>query len=436
MTPEVALLWSGGFGTWVKSGKVIVGRDSRPTGKMINYAVKSALSAAGCDVEDIGVVTTPTAALAVKRRGAAGGIIITASHNPQEWNALKFVRSDGHLLSVQEFTQLEHIVNEGPLRSAGWDKIGVMRKWDGADIMHIGSIIGLGLLDLNRLQSKNFKVAIDCVKSAGSVIYPDLLEALGCEVVPLNTDGSGLFPHPPEPTKENIKDLANTVIKERCVVGFAVDPDGDRLAVVDNNGMPLGEELALALAVKMVLEVKPGPVVVNSLTSQVTEDIAAEYGVEFYRTRVGEANVTSRMTEVDAVIGGEGNGGVMYPELHLVRDAGVGMALILNLIASGRKKISEIVDTMPKYKMIKTKALVGTNDPLELIEKISRFYAHDQISRIDGLRVVYEDGWVQIRPSNTEPILRVFSESKDETRAQFLIEEMLSRVEQASVQEE
>lgn len=436
MTPEVALLWSGGFGSWVKGEKVVVGRDSRPTGRMLNYAVKSGLAAAGCDVEDVGIVPTPTVALAVKRRGAAGGIIITASHNSQEWNALKFVNSSGRMLTMPEFQVLEQIVKEGPLRSVGWSNVGTMRKWDGAGLMHIGAITGIGLLDLRKLHSKKMRVAIDCVNSAGGYVYPDLLEALGCEVIAINVDGSGIFPHPPEPLPENLKQLGKVVVNEKCVIGFAVDPDGDRLAIVDENGNPIGEELTLALAVKTVISANPGPVVVNSLTSQIIDDIAREAQVEVHRTRVGEANVSARMNEIGAVIGGEGNGGVMFPELHLVRDAGVGMALVLNLIATRKKKVSEVVAELPAYKIVKTSVPVGADDPQEVIERITRFYPHDRISKIDGLKVVYNDGWVQVRPSNTEPILRVFAESQDEGRAQELVKEMLSRIEQASFYEE
>lgn len=430
MTPEVAMLWAGGFGSWVKGEKVVIGRDSRPTGEMLNYAVKAGLASAGCEVEDIGVVPTPTACLSVKRRGASGGIIITASHNPQEWNALKFVRPDGRMLTANDFYDLDDIVRNGPLRSVGWERVGVMREWDGAAIMHIGAIIGLGFLDLRRLYGKKFRVALDCVNSAGGEVYPELLENLGCEVVKINVDGSGLFPHSPEPTPENLKQLSEAVRNEKCAVGFAVDPDGDRLAIVNEKGEPIGEELTLALATKMMLSVKKGPVVINALTSQVIEDVAALYNVEVHRTRVGEANVAARMVELNAVIGGEGNGGVLLPDLHLVRDAGVGMALILSLLAGSKKTISGHASELPHYHMIKEKVPVGANDPNEMIEQLSTHYPHDQISRIDGVRVVYDDGWVQARPSNTEPILRVFSESTSVERARELIDGMLGTIEQ------
>ena len=428
MTPEVALLWSGGFGTWVKGGKVVVGMDTRQSGAMLSLAVKAGLVAAGCDVDDIGIVATPECALAVERRGAAGGIIITASHNPQEWNALKFVRSDGRMLTAQDFANLERIVTEGPLKSASWDRLGSIMQWDGADYMYISSVTGLGILDLEKIKRKQFKVAMDCVNGSGSKLYPQLLEALSCEVITIYSDSSGSFPRPPEPKPENIGDLSELVKKEGCDVGFAVDPDGDRLAAVDDAGEPLGEELTLALAVRAVLDIKPGPVVVNSLTSQIIEEIAASFGVQFHRTRVGEANVAAGMKELKAVVGGEGNGGVIFPELHLTRDSGVGMALILNYLSGTKKKLSEIRKTFPEFKMFKVAYPLETSDADEIIQAVSQKYDHDQLSRIDGLRVTFDEGWVQVRSSNTEPILRVYSESKDESFAREMLNEMLSHL--------
>lgn len=435
MTPEVALLWSGAFGTLCNGGKVIVGRDSRPSGRMINMAVEAGLTAAGCDVDDIGVVPTPEAALAVERRGAAGGIVITASHNSQEWNALKFVRSDGRMLTMQDFVDLERIVAEGPLRSVSWDKLGSVLEWDGADYMYLSAVIGMGILDLDRIKRKRFKVAIDCVNGAGSKIYPELLEALGCQVVPLHSDGSGLFPHPPEPNPANLKDISRIVLEENCAIGFAVDPDGDRLAIIDEGGVAIGEEITLALAIRALLEYQPGPVVINSLTSMVINDIAESFNVECHRTRVGEANVATGMKELNAVAGGEGNGGIIYPELHLVRDGGVGMAIILNAMSATKKKISELGQELPEYMMIKVAYPLGELDATEIIQTIEGCYEYDQISRIDGLRVNWDDGWVQVRLSNTEPILRVYSEAKSEKRATEIIKEMLQNINRVSGEE-
>jgi phosphomannomutase len=424
MTPEVALLWASGFGTWVEGHKVVVGRDSRHSGEMLNHAVLAGLTAAGCDVDDVGVVPTPVAALAVERRGAAGGIIITASHNPQEWNALKFVRRDGRMLAATDFSELNRIVVEGPLRSVGWDQLGKVNRWEGSEAMYIAAVTGLELLDLERIRRRAFRVALDCVNGAGSWIYPRLLETFGCEVKAINCTGSGIFPRSPEPQPESLDDLCELVVREKCSVGFAVDPDGDRLAAVDERGCPIGEENTLAIAIQTALEYKLGPIVVNSLTSQVMDDVASKYGVTCHRTRVGEANVASGMKEMGAVAGGEGNGGMILPALHYVRDAGAGMALLLNRLASSRKRLSDYVADLPSYHMVKSQYSIGAIESEELIEAVSQHYSNDQQSRIDGLRVVHADGWVQVRPSNTEPILRVFAESLDLQRAQELIEEM------------
>lgn len=432
MTPEVALLWASGFGTWLQGRKVVVSRDSRPTGGMLSLAVKAGLLSAGCDVDDVGVVPTPVGAMAVERRGAGGGIIITASHNPQSWNALKFVRADGRMLTEGEFRDVEQIVVNGPIRSAAWDRIGIEVAWDGAELMYVSALLGLSMLDLDRIRRKNFEVAFDAVNGAGSFLYPRLLEALGCRVAAIHCDGSGLFPRPPEPLPANLNDLGRKVVEEKCQIGFAIDPDGDRLAVIDEAGRPIGEEVTLALAIKAVLRAQPGAVVVNCLTSNVIDDIAASYGVACHRTRVGEANVAARMKEVGAVAGGEGNGGVILPELHLVRDAGVGMALILNLLAAGKKPVSELAAQLPAYHMIKSSCPVGDRDPVELVEAAAAHYPHDLVTRIDGARISYPEGWVQMRPSNTEPILRVYAEAANPAAAKALLDELIGKIQQAA----
>ena len=410
MTPEVALIWSSGFGSWLKGGKVVLSRDPRPTGLMLNHAIKAGLMSASCDVDDVGIVPTPVGAMAVKQRGAAGGIIITASHNPQQWNALKFVRHDGRMLSASDFVELEHIVVNGPIRSVSWNKVGVSYDWNGADEMYIRAVTGIGFLELEKIKRKKLKVAIDCVNGAGSILYPQLLKLFGCEVVEIHTQMNGLFPRTPEPLPENLGDLSKLVIDNRCDIGFAVDPDGDRLAVVDETGTPIGEELTLALAVKSVLEYAPGPVVVNCLTSQVIDDIASDFKVDCHRTKVGEANVSGTISKVGAAIGGEGNGGVILPSVHSVRDAGIGMAIFINKLATTKKTVSKLRSELPTYHMIKSSQPVGGSDSKYLMEAISREYSHDQVSRIDGVRVTFDDGWVQARPSNTEPIFRIYSE--------------------------
>jgi len=428
MTPEVAQLWASGFGTWLRGKKVVLSRDPRPTGVMLNYAVKAGLLAAGCDVDEIGVTTTPIGALAVERRGAGGGIIITASHNAQPWNALKFVRHDGRMLTEADFRELELIVTNGPIRSVPWDKIGREIRWEGADAMYLAAVLGLKPLELDRIRRKKYRVALDAVNGAGSGIYPELLEALGCAVVTIHCDGSGIFPHAPEPLPANLGDLGVSVSENKCHIGFAVDPDGDRLAVVNEKGQPIGEEATLGLGIMAVLESQPGTVVANCLTSNLIDDIAARYSVSCLRTKVGEANVAARIKESGAIAGGEGNGGMILPELHLVRDAGVGMALILNLLSSGKKPVSKLLESFPDYKMIKTSIPVGDTDVHALLEAVAVAYPHDEVSRIEGVRISHADGWVQIRASNTEPILRVYAEATSDSAVESIIGEFRTKL--------
>ncbi len=427
LTPQVASLWANGFGTWVGGKKVILARDTRPTGKMFLYCVKAGLMSAGCDVEDIGIVPTPAGALAVERRGAGGGIIITASHNPQEWNALKFVRSDGRMLTADDFKELQSIVEKG-FKTVTWNKIGRDLEWNGAFEMYLGAVLGLGLLDLDRIRRKKFRVAIDCVNGAGGKMYPLLLESLGCEVISIHTELSGIFPRPPEPTPENIKQLCQCVKENNCNIGFAVDPDGDRLAAVGENGNPIGEETTLALAILNTLSKRPGPVVINTLTSQLISDIAHQFSVNCFRSMVGEANVASLMKEKGAVVGGEGNGGVMLAELHLVRDAGVGMALILNELAMSRKPLSVRVASLPKYKMIKATYPIEDFSPQFVLDKLAERLKSERIMLFDGVRIIKDNGWIHTRTSNTEPILRIYSEDKDEHQAESDLKKVIENL--------
>lgn len=428
LTPEVAVLWAIGIATMTDGGKIVVARDTRPTGTMILYAVKSGLLYAGCDVDDAGVLPTPAAALAIPTRGARAGIIITASHNPQSWNALKFVRADGRMFKPSEFETLHKIVVNGPLRSVPWNRMGREVFWDKGEEVYIGQLLGLGWLDLDRIIRRKLKVAFDGVNGAGVEVYPNLLEALGCEVVRINCRNDGIFPRGPEPTPENLTELSRVVKEERCDLGFAVDPDGDRLSVVDEMGSPIGEEATLALAVMEVLFHRPGPLVINTLTSQMVADVAERAGLPCYRSKVGEAFVAEMMERQKAVVGGEGNGGIIYPEFHLVRDAGLGMVIILNLIARSKSTISRLAAQLPRYHMRKATYPISDIDHTALFERIAKLYPNDQITQLDGIRVTTPHGWVQVRLSNTEPILRVFAESDDPEQGDRMMQEMLGHI--------
>lgn len=428
MTPEVALVWACGLGTMVEGGKVIVARDTRPSGEMLNYAVKAALLSCGCEVEEVGILPTPAAALAVAVRGARAGIIITASHNPQSWNALKFVRSDGRMFKPSEFEELHNIVVNGPLRSVPWQHLGVERRWDKGGEVYIREVLGVHWVDLDRIARRRFRVAFDGVNGAGSELYPQLLEALGCEVVKIYCEGNGQFPRGPEPTPENLSELSRLVVEEKCQIGFAVDPDGDRLSAVDEKGRAWGEEATLALAVQEVLKHQPGPVVINTLTSQMVAEVAAQFQVPCYRSKVGEAFVAEMMEREGAVVGGEGNGGIMYPQLHLVRDAGLGMVFLLNMLASGKRTFSYHASQLPQFYMKKASYPINDLDHNALLDRIAKIYPYNQVVRLDGLRIITPTGWVQMRASNTEPILRIFAESIDEREATELLDQMMINV--------
>ncbi|MBM3328242.1 MAG: phosphoglucosamine mutase [Calditrichaeota bacterium] len=428
LTVETVVRWATAFGVFCNGGRIVQSRDTRPTGPMIADLVAGALAAAGCDVDDAGVLPTPAGALAVHRRGAAGGIIITASHNPQEWNAMKFVRADGRMLTAPDFASLKSLYDRAHLPAARWDGIGRRIAWNRAGEIYIGAVLGLGLLDLDRIRRKRFRVAFDGVNGAGSELYPLLLESLGCEVKTIHSSPDGYFPRPPEPSPDNIADLRRLVVEEKCSIGFAVDPDGDRLAVVDERGAAPGEERTLALAVGEVLRLRPGPVVINALTSQVIVDVAGSFGVTCQRSKVGEANVADLIADTNAVVGGEGNGGVMLAELHLVRDAGVGMALLLNRLASGRKPLSEHLAVLPEYSMRKATWPVEGFDPAILLDELAAGFPATQVSRLDGVRIESSDGWVQARSSNTEPILRIYSEASQPAAADAMLSDMLARI--------
>jgi len=329
LSPDIVMKYTAAAGTLFGPGRVMVGRDSRVTGEMVKHAVISGLMAVGCHPVDLGICATPSVELAVRNSDAVGGIIITASHNPIQWNALKLLGLEGMFLDPEQGEAIKKIAESGNFAWKTWDKIGRMETDSQATENHIKHILGLSVLDVNRIKKRGFRVAFDSVNGAGGLIVPKLLKKFGCEIFPLNEEPTGHFAHSPEPVPQNLEDLSEHVLKTQADIGFAVDPDADRLAVVNEKGEPIGEEYTLALAVKHVVSKSKGPVVVNVSTSRVIDDIAAKHGVEVVRTKVGEIHVSKKMQEIGAVIGGEGNGGVILPASLLGRDAMVAMALIL-----------------------------------------------------------------------------------------------------------
>ena len=423
LTPEIVATFAAAFGAWASRGGVrtiVVGRDSRVSGPMFTRIVHGALESVGCTVIDIGMAPTPTIQLAVEHHHAAGGLGITASHNPIEWNALKFIGPSGLFLSADEGAEMRAIMDAGVPR-ATWDELGHIVVDPDAVRRHIDQLLALPYLDVEGIRKRRFRVALDCCHGAGDVIMPQLLTELGCEVFAINMAPHGRFHRPPEPVAENLKELAALVRNVKADIGFATDPDVDRLALVLDDGQAPGEDYTLAFAARTVLRHRPGPVVTNLSTSKVVSDVAAEAGVPFHYAKVGEVNVALAMRDVGATIGGEGNGGVILPEMHLGRDAPVGAALLLQLMLEEGRPLSLLVAEKPRYVIVKDK-LDRPNVQLDAVYAALRVAFPDAAADMqDGLRLDWADRWVHLRPSGTEPIVRVIAEAPREADARLLI---------------
>ncbi len=426
LTPEVAARFGAAFGSMLGAGKtVVVGRDSRPSGPMVRSAVVSGLLSCGVDVVDLGVVTTPGVALMVRRLMADGGIVITASHNPIQWNGIKFLRSEGLGLSVEQAAKLKSIWQDGPMNYASPKVCGVETTDTQTHAAHVKAV--MDLLDVNGIASRRFKVVLDSVNGAGCVGTSMLLGRLGCEVAHINGEPTGVFAHTPEPTKENLIGLCDAVKRHRAVVGFAQDPDADRLALVDENGVYIGEEYTLALCAAYVLSKRPGTLATNLSTSRMVDDIAVAAGVEVFRTPVGEANVAGRMLAEDCVFGGEGNGGVIEPRVVPVRDSFAGIGIVLAFLADSGMTISELVAELPRYEMVKTKFACAADAAPKLAAAAAKHFgarSDAHLDAADGLRIDLPVGWVHVRASNTEPIMRIIAEARTRQEAEALVDEV------------
>jgi len=426
LTPEIVAKFAAGFGAWAKRRagggkvKIVVGRDSRVSGPMFQPVVISALQSVGCDVILVDMAPTPTIQLAVEHHHAAGGLAITASHNPIEWNALKFIGPSGLFLDGTEAAEMRAVV-EGDIPRATWDDLGKVELDTHAVYRHIDLVLALPFIDVDGIRAKRFHVALDCVRGAGGAFMPRLLERLGCRVSAINLETDGRFPRPPEPVAENLGELEKLVRESGAEVGFAVDPDVDRLALVSDEGKAIGEDYTLALAAKVVLRHREGGIVTNLSTSRIVDDIAHEQNRRVIRAPVGEVNVATRMRSEKAPVGGEGNGGVILTEMHLGRDAPLGAAIILQLLLEENKKLSEIVASYPRYSIVKDK-LDRPSAPLDTVyASLKTAFADAEIDTQDGLRLTWKDRWVHVRPSGTEPIVRVIAEAPTAEEAQALI---------------
>ena len=428
LTPVDIVKFAAAFGTWVqerhkKSGlKVIVGRDARKSGSMVNNLVITTLRSLGISVVDLGMATTPTVEIAVTGNKADGGIIITASHNPAEWNALKLLNEKGEFLSAQDGLNVLEIADKEDFNFISNDLTGSLVLDDSWDKKHIDQVLGLKLVDVKAVRAANLTVAIDCINSVGGIILPQLLKALGVDkVIGLNIVPDGNFSHNPEPLPENLKGISEFVIKGKADIGFVVDPDVDRLAIVCEDGNMFGEEYTLVSISDYVLKHTPGNTVSNLSSTKALKDITLGYGCKHYSASVGEVNVVEEMKKVNAVIGGEGNGGVIYPELHYGRDALVGIALFLSHLAKSKGTCSALRKLYPDYVIAKKKLTLDPNVQFSLItDAVKKHFHGHRIDERDGLWIEDKNGWVQIRKSNTEPIMRIYAEGRTNEEAASL----------------
>ncbi len=438
LSPLDIVKFAAAYGTWLINNtntddyKVVIGRDARISGEMVKQLVIGTLIGMGIKVVDIDYATTPTTEIAVIEEKASGGIIITASHNPKNWNALKLLNSLGEFLTEADGKQILESAKNEDFYFAEVDKIETINNTNKYNEIHIDKILELPLVNVDAIKMANFKIVIDCVNSVGGIIIPDLLRKLGVEkIVELYCNPNGNFPHNPEPLPENIKELSNAVISHKADLGFVVDPDVDRLAIVNEDGTMFGEEYTLVSVADYVLSNQKGNTVSNLSSTRALRDITQKYGCEYSSAAVGEVNVVEKMKETNAIIGGEGNGGIIYPELHSGRDALVGIALFLSLLASKNKKCSELKKDYPEYYISKNKIQLTPNvDVDKILDSIKSNYEskNAKIITIDGVKIELDDGWIHMRKSNTEPIIRIYAESNTIEKAEFLAKNIIREI--------
>ncbi len=414
----------------IKSNKIVVGRDARLSGPMVRNVVVGTLMGMGWDVVDIDLATTPTTELAVTMEGASGGIILTASHNPKQWNALKLLNEKGEFLNKEEGNEVLRIAEAEDFDYADVDKLGTCKIDFSYNQKHIDAVLALPLVDVDAIRKAHFRVAIDTVNSVGGIILPELLKQLGVETVTgLYTEPTGDFQHNPEPLERNLGDIMKLMKKGQHDVAFVVDPDVDRLAMICEDGKMYGEEYTLVTVADYILKHTPGNTVSNLSSTRALRDVTRKYGMQYFASAVGEVNVTTKMKEVGAVIGGEGNGGVIYPTIHYGRDALVGIALLLSHIAHEGKKLSELRATYPSYFMAKNRVdLKPDTDVPSILAKVKELYKNEEINDIDGVKIDFADSWVHLRSSNTEPIIRVYSEASSPEEAEAIGQKVMSVV--------
>jgi phosphomannomutase len=428
LDPETIIKYTSAYANFIGKGKVVVGRDARKTGEMVLSLVVGTLLAKGLDVIEIGICPTPTVQYTVKTFKANGGIAITASHNPNQWNALKMLNSTGQFLSPGEYIQFQKLLNNFDKNYASWNEIGKITRTDEGLKRHVNDVFNLKHINKEEIKKRRFKVLADCVNGAGVYIIPSFLKAFGCEVFELNCERTGIFPRLPEPLPENLTETMKAVKQSHADFGIVVDPDVDRLVLITNEGKPFGEENTITLAVKFILSKEKGNVVVNLSTTRAVEDVAEAECQKVFRSAVGEANVVKKMKEVNAVIGGEGSGGVIYPELHYGRDALVGIAITLQHLLEFGGTLAELKETLPAYFIAKKKIELGNINPDKIINTLINRYSKENINKEDGLRIDFQDYWVNFRKSNTEPIIRIIAEAKSQSLAEDLANRYVNEI--------
>ncbi|MGE5106855.1 MAG: phosphoglucosamine mutase [Sphingobacteriales bacterium] len=434
LSPLDVVKFTAAFGTMIADGnsnkKIVIGRDARISGEIIKNLVISTLNSLGLDVIDLGLSTTPTVEIAVKMEKAAGGIILTASHNPKEWNALKLLNSDGEFISAEEGKKVLQLAEKEAFKFVTVDKLGACISDDSYLQKHIDAILDYELVDVKAIKKRKFKVVVDAINSSGAIYVPALLKALGVEeITVLNAEPNGKFAHNPEPLPEHLRELSNEVNKQSADLGIAVDPDVDRLCFVCEDGSMFGEEYTLVAVADYVLSKIPGNTVSNMSSTRALKDVTIKNGGEYFPSAVGEVNVVKKMKDVKAVIGGEGNGGIIVPDFHYGRDALIGIGLFLSHLAKSKKSIKQLRSGYPDYVMSKNKIeLENGFDLKKIFDKIKQKYKNQPINTEDGIKIEFDTDWVHLRPSNTEPIIRIYSESNFETTAQNIAHRLMQDI--------
>ncbi len=437
LTPLDIVKFTSAFGAWIKKRanknkvSIVIGRDARISGEMVQHLVVGTLQGLGINVIDLGLSTTPTVEVAVTMENASGGIILTASHNPKQWNALKLLNEKGEFISATDGEEVLRMAAANEFEYANVDELGTYSVDNTYLDKHIQAVLDLPLVDVAAIKAKNFTVVIDCVNSTGGIFLPPLLKALGVkEVIELYCEPNGIFPHNPEPLPENLTEIASVMKKQKAGVGFVVDPDVDRLAIVSEDGAMFGEEYTLVAVADYVLQNQKGNTVSNLSSTKALRDVTEKQGGIYFASAVGEVNVVDMMKKENAIIGGEGNGGIIYPELHYGRDALVGIALFLTHLAKSNITCSELRNSYPNYVMSKNKIeLTPDINVDELLVQLQQKYTNKEINTIDGVKIHFDNGWVHLRKSNTEPIIRIYAENTTKAKADELAQQIIKDVE-------